>query len=220
MTARTVTLILLMCLGAFALRPATGYADAPYSEAEGAEAGSNAPMRKQRLELLAQGTMAKLRIADERTLLPDVSLSAPDGTTHRLSDWRGRTLLLHFWASWCAPCQSEIPQIARLEARIHDDALALLAVSLDKSPAEAQRFLVSLGVTSLPLASDPHGTSAAALGARGLPTSIFVDPGGREIGRLEGSGEWLSDDAILLIKALLADAREAPLPTRSPLKDP
>lgn len=207
MKPRPLALALLLCLDVLAYRPVASCADAPSARAPAAEGAVSPSRRTLRLDRLAQGSMAKLRVADKQPLLPDVALTTADGGTRRLSDLRGRTLILHFWASWCAPCQTEIPEIARLEARLHDDTFALLAVSLDKSPAETQRFLASLGVASLPLARDPDGTSAAALGARGLPTSILIDPEGREIGRIEGSADWMSDDAILLLMAVLEDAR-------------
>lgn len=169
-----------------------------------------------RLARLTQGQMAKFRFSTERPTLPDVALPAVEGPPRPLSSWRGKTLLLHFWASWCAPCQTEIPEIARLEARLGDPQFAVYTVSLDKAPEEARRFLASLGVPSLPLGSDPEGNSVAGeLDAKRLPTSILIDPEGREIGRIEGSAKWLSDDALLLLMTVLSDARGPALPPDS-----
>lgn len=169
-----------------------------------------------RLARLTQGQMAKFRFSTEKTLLPDVALPSTAGPLMPLSSWRGKTLLLHFWASWCAPCQTEIPEIARLEARLGDPMFAVYTVSLDKAPDDARRFLASLGVSSLPLGSDPEGKSVAGqLDATRLPTSILIDPEGREIGRIEGSAKWLSDDAVLLLMTVLSDVRSSVSPSGS-----
>lgn len=171
-------------------------------------AGGETDAQRARHARLAQGAMAKFRFAQRSNMVPDLELALAGGG-RTLSSWRGQTLLLHFWASWCAPCRLEIPQIARLERRLGDPSFAVFTVSLDDTFEEASRFLDALGAAQLPHASDPRGKSVAArLGAAGLPTSILIGPDGREIGRLEGAAEWLSDDAILLLMAVLREQRQ------------
>jgi thiol-disulfide isomerase/thioredoxin len=168
------------------------------------------PDRSLRAARLAQGTMSKFRFMSAPVPLADIAIGTSDGGSRPLSSWRGKVLLLHFWASWCAPCREEIPRLARLTKRLGDARFEVFAVSLDKSDGDVGSFLASLGVTGLPLGRDPLSTSAEALGAARLPISILIDGAGREIGRLEGSADWLSDDALLLLMSVLSESSTPP----------
>ncbi|MEW5964081.1 MAG: TlpA disulfide reductase family protein [Pseudomonadota bacterium] len=158
---------------------------------------------KAMLARLAVGRIAKFRFADVPRSLPELRVSSIDGTARRLDDWRGRMMLLNVWASWCAPCREEMPALQGLQEALAADGLVVVTLSFDKTPADAARFLADLGLASLPLLVDPGREALEALSVEGAPTSILVDPSGRELGRIAGAVDWASPEAMLLVKAMI-----------------
>ena len=123
--------------------------------------------------------------------LPEVSFSNAAGETVMLTDYKGNVVVLNLWATWCAPCREEMPSLDALQAHFSEGAVTVLALSLDRSKADSpQAFLAELGVNRLVFGHDPKSRSARALGAFGLPTTIIIDPNGREVARLLGEAEW------------------------------
>jgi len=139
--------------------------------------------------------------------LADVSFTDETDTPRTLKDFRGKTVLLNLWATWCAPCREEMPSLDRLQRELGSETFEVVALAVDRTGREAARkFLDSIGVTSLKLYADPTTRAGSALKAIGMPTTILIDPQGREIGRLPGPAEWDTADA----KALIASAIAAP----------
>ncbi|RMF01984.1 MAG: TlpA family protein disulfide reductase, partial [Alphaproteobacteria bacterium] len=113
-------------------------------------------------------------------------------------------VLLNLWATWCAPCRREMPDLDRLQAELGGERFEVVAISIDKGgPDKPQRFLEEVKATKLNFYHDPTGRLGTLLKAYGLPTTILVDAQGRELGRLAGPAEWGSEDAKKLIKAVL-----------------
>ncbi len=132
--------------------------------------------------------------------LADVNFVDGSGTAKTLKDFRGKTILLNLWATWCAPCREEMPSLDRLQAAIGSDSFEVVALAVDRTGAEAaKKFLGEIGVKSLKLYADPTTRSGSALKAVGMPTTILIDAEGREIGRLPGPAEWDSEHAKRLI---------------------
>ncbi len=139
--------------------------------------------------------------------LADVSFTDGAGAPRTLADFRGKTILLNLWATWCAPCREEMPSLDRLQAEMGSETFEVVALAVDRTGAEAaQRFLDSVAVKNLKLYADTTTKSGTALRAVGMPTTILIDREGREIGRLSGPAEWDSDAA----KALIREALGAP----------
>jgi thiol-disulfide isomerase/thioredoxin len=135
--------------------------------------------------------------------LADVNFVDGAGTPKTLKDFRGKTILLNLWATWCAPCRHEMPSLDRLQAELGSDKFEVVALAVDRSGADAaKKFLDDTGVKALKLSADPTTRSGSALKAIGMPTTILIDTEGREIGRLPGPAEWDSADA----KRLIAEA--------------
>ena len=107
---------------------------------------------------------------------PDFALLDPQGEPVRLSDLRGRPVVINFWATWCEPCREEMPALQRLYAE-RDGGVAVVAVNFRETPDAAAAFVRELGLT-FPVALDRQGEVAARYGVRGLPSSFFVDGGG------------------------------------------
>ena len=162
-------------------------------------------------ERLTQGAMKRFRFSADPASPPiDAVFASANGSSFSLFSLRGRTVLVNFWASWCPPCHEEMPSLAALGRRLAGEGLSVIAVSIDKQPAEAQRFLGQLAIRDLAVYFDPQAHAAEDLGARGVPVSILLDAGGREIGRFPGAADWTSDEAILLVRAALHGRLGAP----------
>lgn len=110
-------------------------------------------------------------------LAPDFELATLNGGTVRLSDLRGKPVLINFWASWCGPCRTEMPHIQTAYENHAQDGLVVLGVDQMESPNSVSRFAEEYGLT-FPIPMDSDGEVSAVYRARGLPTSFFVDPGG------------------------------------------
>ena len=110
-------------------------------------------------------------------LAPDFELPTLDGGTVRLSELRGRPVLINFWASWCGPCRSEMPHIQAAYEHHSQEGLVVLGVNQMESPNSVSRFVEEYSLT-FPMPMDRDGKVSAVYQARGLPTSFFVDAEG------------------------------------------
>ncbi len=123
---------------------------------------------------------------------PDFSSSSPDGARVRLSRYRGKPVLVNFWATWCGPCQDEMPLIQRARDRWASSGLTVLAVNYRETDARAiTSFLKKVGAR-FPAVYDPDGRIAAAYGVTiGLPITVFIDRAGVvsviQVGQMSGS---------------------------------
>lgn len=160
----------------------------------------------QGLAPLAKGDMAKLTVADGPG--PETAIKAvdADGKPVTLADFKGEVVVVNLWATWCAPCVREMPELARLQAAYEGKPVKVVAVSLDKGEADiakAKAFIAD----KKPLRFY-HGDYAVAFEvtppAGGLPTTILYDRTGRERARLAGGADWSRPDAKAVIDRLLA----------------
>jgi thiol-disulfide isomerase/thioredoxin len=123
-----------------------------------------------------------------------------NGKPTSLADFRGRVVLLNFWATWCGPCVAEMPSLDRLEAALGGEDFIVVAVSEDRNPAVVEPFFAEHQIGHLAQYHDPGGALASAFGIRGLPTSAVIDRKGNVVGRIEGAAEWDSAQAKALIR--------------------
>jgi thiol-disulfide isomerase/thioredoxin len=159
----------------------------------------------------AEGAMAAFLVRPKPQELPEISIAQTDGVTKPFSDWRGKVVLLNIWATWCHPCQEEMPTLDKLEAALGGSDFQVVAVNIDKSGTEkAKTFLQETGVTHLALYTDPTGKLFSALKAVGMPTTLLINREGCEIGRLVGPADWDSPEALILIKAAIAGPKATP----------
>jgi cytochrome c biogenesis protein CcmG/thiol:disulfide interchange protein DsbE len=105
---------------------------------------------------------------------PDFALTGLDGESVSLASFRGRPVVLNFFATWCVPCRTELPAFQAMAQRHADRGLAVLLVDLQEDPEDVGRFLASLDV-SLPAAVDETGHVTKAYRVRGLPSTFFLD---------------------------------------------
>ena len=155
---------------------------------------------------LAHGEVAALTMATVPLRLPDLAFWDADGKPKKLSDWRGRTVLVNLWATWCVPCRKEMPALESLQTRLGGSNFEVVAINIDtRDPAKPKNFLNDAHLTRLGYYSDPNAKvfqDLKAIGrALGMPTSVLVDGQGCEIATIAGPADWGSDDAIKLIAA-------------------
>ena len=143
-------------------------------------------------------------IAEWPRQTPTPQLDALDMAGRRvtLADFKGRVLVLNFWASWCEPCRAEMPTLQQLPLVLGEDRVAVLAVNFKEGPRRIAQFTQAAGVT-LPVALDPYGDVARAWGVKVFPTTVLIDPGGRARQRIRGEVDWSSHQALGWIEALL-----------------
>jgi thiol-disulfide isomerase/thioredoxin len=159
-----------------------------------------------KLTPLVHGEVAALTMATAPLQLPDLAFEDSDGKPRKLSDWRGRTVLVNLWATWCVPCRREMPALDRLQARLGGKNFEVVAINIDtRDPEKPRSFLKEANLTRLGYFSDAKAKvfqDLKAVGrALGMPTSVLVDSQGCEIGTIAGPAEWDSDDAVMLITA-------------------
>ncbi len=146
----------------------------------------------------------RLILNKEPAPAPDLAFAGADGKPHRLSDWRGKMVLVNLWATWCAPCKAEMPSLDRLQAKFGSDKLAVLAISVDRTGVDKPAaFFAGNGIAHLALYNDPKAEAVSVFRASGLPLSVILDAGGREVARLIGPADWDSPDAATQIGQLL-----------------
>ena len=117
-------------------------------------------------------------------IAPELGAQAPDfvlrdlaGNDVRLSDYRGETVLLNFWATWCGPCRLEMPAIEGRYQAFKEDEFNVLAINFDESEDAVREFRDELGL-SFPLLLDPGGNVQRLYRIRGYPSTVFIDPQG------------------------------------------
>ena len=160
---------------------------------------------------LAHGEVAALTMASAPLKLPDLAFEDADGKPKKLSDFRGKTLLVNLWATWCVPCRKEMPALDQLQTKLAGPNFEVVAINIDtRDPEKPKTFLKDANLTRLGYFSDPKAKvfqDLKAIGrALGMPTSVLVDPQGCEIATIAGPAEWASEDALKLIRAAVKPA--------------
>ncbi len=136
--------------------------------------------------------------------LPDLSFTSADGKPHRLSEWRGKVVLLNVWATWCAPCKVEMPSLDRLQAKLGGGTFAVLALSVDRTGIEKPAaFFSGNSIAHLAVYNDSESAATAALRASGLPVSVILDREGREVARLAGPADWDNPATIAKVEEFI-----------------
>jgi thiol-disulfide isomerase/thioredoxin len=163
---------------------------------------------------LVHGEVAALTVAHSGFQVPDLTFKDAAGHERSLQDWRGRTVLLNLWATWCVPCRKEMPALDALEGKLGGQNFEVVAVNIDtRDPEKPLTFLKDVGIKKLAYYSDRSAHAFEDLKtagkAFGMPTTLLVDRSGCEIGNMAGPAEWSSDDGVKLVSAAIADDKTA-----------
>jgi thiol-disulfide isomerase/thioredoxin len=161
-----------------------------------------------RVSPLIHGEIAALKAADTPLKLPNLKFRDASGAEKTLADWRGRTVLLNLWATWCVPCRKEMPALDALETKLGAGNFEVVTVNIDtRDPEKPKQWLKEAGITRLAYYTDASAAvfqELKAIGrAFGMPTTVLIDPNGCEVASLAGPAEWASDEATRFIEASL-----------------
>lgn len=166
-----------------------------------------ASAEKSELARFARGGLGALETPAELAPAPDYVFRDPDGGEVRFSDFQGRVTVVNLWAMWCAPCRTEMPTLAALQAAYPDGDLMVLAVNVDtgeEALGEAREFLDLH--RPLPFYSDPAFRLPFEFpGAGKMPQTILLDRQGRMRAWMAGEADWAGPQARALVDALLAE---------------
>jgi thiol-disulfide isomerase/thioredoxin len=201
-------LALISAAAIAALGVAAVYGIAAYGRNGGDAACQGALATAKRIAPLARGEVAALAVADTGLHLPALAFKDGNGAEKSLADWKGRTVLLNLWATWCVPCRKEMPALAALQQKLGGPDFEVVAVNIDtRNLDKPKAWLQQAGVSGLAYYADASAKVFQELKvigkAVGMPTSLLIDGSGCEIAYLAGPAEWGSDDALALVQAAL-----------------
>lgn len=151
------------------------------------------------------GRMMKFIVHPGPRPAPEAPFKTRDGEPVRLGDFKGRVLLVNYWATWCSPCVAEMPSLDRLEENLAGPDFMILPIASDRGGLKTvEAFYAKTALKRLPIYLDPDMRFTRSSGVRGLPTTLIIDRAGREVARMEGDAAWDSADAEAVIKFYIA----------------
>ena len=153
---------------------------------------------------LRDGDMRKLLFSEPKDVSTE-SFSTPEGTNVTLAEFHGKTVVLNFWATWCAPCRKEMPALEELRNTLGGDNFDVIAIATGpkNEPRKIAKFFADNGISDLPVYLDPKSRFANDMGVRGLPITVVLNAQGQEIARMRGDAEWASENAFDVLKAVM-----------------
>lgn len=158
------------------------------------------------------GEVAAFALEDQPVAIGDIAFADGNGVERRLADWKGRTVLLNLWATWCVPCREEMPALKDLQQALGSPQFEVVAVSIDiGDDSKPRKFYADNDLEGLAFHHDGNLAVFNALKKKGLafglPTSLLVDGDGCVMGKVAGPAEWASADAKNLIGKAITSAQ-------------
>lgn len=164
------------------------------------------------LLLLFSATIKAAKPLDDLIIVPEVARhAAPDfvvedlrGGNAGLKDYKGKVVLLNFWATWCMPCRAEMPSMETLWQKYKEQDFVIVAISIDEGSKKRVETFTKIFDLSFPVLLDPESKVNDLYKVSNMPTSFLIDRNGKVISRIVGSDDWVSEDAIELVEDLLS----------------
>ena len=147
---------------------------------------------------------AKLSKPSVPTPAPDYTFYDSAGKPVKISDFKGKVVVLNTWATWCAPCKLEMPTLAKLQAAYADQPVEVVAVSIDTPEAATKATLFIAQNAPLKFYHDPQMKIVFKIHAPGAPTTVIYGKDGMEQARVAGEADWTSPEARALVDKALA----------------
>lgn len=159
------------------------------------------------LEKFQTGELSALDVSTAGDPVPDAGFLGPDGSEMAFSAFEGRAVLVNYWATWCGPCERELPSLGALQTARGGPGFEVVALSVDDETDGdyAVERLAELTGGVLAFYHAPDYAPVYGAGVRGFPTTILYGPDGKEVFRLAGEADWSSYEALALIDAALAE---------------
>jgi thiol-disulfide isomerase/thioredoxin len=162
-----------------------------------------------RLRPLASGEVAALRILDDPAPAANLVFFADGGAPRKLADFKGKTVLVNLWATWCIPCRQEMPALDKLEGDLGSAKFQVVPINIDqRNPDKPRAFLQEVGIKHLAYFYDQSVNVfqdlKTSMKVEGLPVSVLVGADGCALGVINGPADWGSADAAALMKAALS----------------
>jgi thiol-disulfide isomerase/thioredoxin len=159
------------------------------------------------LQSLAQGDMAKLTVPPAGTSYPPTTFVDADGKPVHLADFKGKALVVNFWATWCAPCVKEMPTLAALQAAYAGKPLKVVAISMDQAAQteEAKAFIAKHAPLGFYQDAKYAFLSDLKPHLPGFPTTVLFDREGNERGFMAGEANWSGSDAKAVMDKLISE---------------
>ena len=170
--------------------------------------GSEVPVNLQKSLFKKMGFI----LFDDREKAPNFSIPDLSGKTVSLSDYRGRLVLLNFWATWCVPCRKEIPTLNVLSQKMSGMPFVLASIAMDHNIGRIHAFMKKVPIDYLVL-NGRNGKVDDRYFGLGLPQTYLIDPDGYLIGKASGPRNWESPEALKLMGSLLPKATEKSIPS-------
>ncbi|WOI56364.1 TlpA disulfide reductase family protein [Palleronia sp. LCG004] len=154
---------------------------------------------------LRTGEMASLIVHDTPAAASSAAFFDADGEGRTLEEYRGKYVLVNFWALWCAPCLDEMPSLDALQAELGGETFEVVPLAVWRNPMPGiEEFFEAQEIEHLPVLLDPDREVSGEMGVDALPITVLLDPEGREVARMRGDADWASEEAIALIEAVTA----------------
>ncbi len=206
-STRLVTLT-IMALGIVAGLAVIYVTNPPQGNTPLAKQCKTSPAQLAALKEKATGAVAGVVVPQGARPLPELAFQNNEGQTVSLSDFKGKTVLLNLWATWCAPCRDEMPALNTLQEKFGSDDFEVVAVSVDTQGLDKSRaFLKEINADKLAFYASPDAglfRNMQKIGrAVGLPTTLVIDETGCEIGYLPGYAHWADEDAYAFIRQII-----------------
>jgi peroxiredoxin len=135
---------------------------------------------------------------------PEFRLPAPDGRFFSLSDFRGKVVMVHFWATWCPPCVEELPLLAKLYPELAGKDFQMLAISVDEGGADAVTSFMRKNNLNVPVLLDPDHSVASSYGTYKFPETYIVDRQGVVRYKIIGPRNWLDPSTVQMLNNIIA----------------
>ncbi|MGM0586396.1 MAG: TlpA family protein disulfide reductase [Pseudomonadota bacterium] len=161
------------------------------------------PEARAEIEAMRGEGLPKLMVHDEPRGPWEAEFVTPTGGYHDFTDFEGELTVVNIWATWCPPCRKEMPALDRLSGELEGDPVRVVAIASERGGMrKAPEFMESIGAGRLTPYADETMSLPRTVGALGLPTTIILDPQGREIARYQGDAEWDHPEAVALLRRL------------------